>query len=366
MSDAQQKKNYILTELFKTVVVVGIGLLIGMVIVLFVSDEPRKVFDAILTGPLPSSTVLDDGTIRWRGMSRFGTFIEDSVTLALVGLAVAIPFRAMQFSLGADGQLFLGALASAAVSIYLPLPGFILIPLAFIAATLAGFFWGWLPGIMKAKAGANEIVTTLMLNVIAIQIFIFVVGNVMLDPQAGFIVTSFFQDNAILEPLIRRTNVTWMILVAPLVCLIAYVFISRTNHGFELRVVGQNPSFGRQMGMPVDRTVALSMALGGAVAGMAGFHIANAILKRLPSDFPVGLGFEGIVVALLARNDPRLIIPAAMFYGYLRAGAQVMERTTDVSREMVLVVQAIIILLIVSENLLPRIGQLIGWKRART
>ena len=136
MSNPQQKKSYILTELLKTLVVVGIGLLIGMVIVLFVSDEPTKVFDAILTGPLPSSTVLDDGTIRWRGMSRFGTFIEDSVTLALVGLAVAIPFRAMQFSLGADGQLFLGALASAAVSIYLPLPGFILIPLAFIAASL--------------------------------------------------------------------------------------------------------------------------------------------------------------------------------------------------------------------------------------
>lgn len=360
MSRAAIVKNHALKELMKTIVVVVIGLLIGMVIVLFVSEQPRRVFDAILTGPLPSSTVLDDGTVRWRGMARFGTFIEDSITLALVGLAVALPFRARQFSLGADGQLFLGALASAAVSIYLPLPGAILVPLAFLSATLVGFAWGWLPGIMKAKAGANEIVTTLMLNVIAIQFFIFMVSNVMLDRQAGFIVTPFFQDEAILSALIRRTNVTWMILVAPLVCLLAYVFLSRTNGGYELRVVGQNPEFGRQMGMPVDRTVALSMALGGAVAGMAGFHIANAILKRLPSDFPAGLGFEGIVVALLARNDPRLIIPAALFYGYLRAGAQVMERTTDVSREMVLVVQAIILLLIVSENLLPRLAQLVG------
>ena len=365
MSSAVTHRGSALRELVKTVVVVVIGLLIGMVIVLFISEEPSRVFEAILTGPLPERRLMDDGTISWRGMSRFGTFIEDSVTLALVGLAVAIPFRARQFSLGADGQLFLGALASAVVSIYLPLPGVILIPLAFLAATLTGFAWGWLPGIMKARAGANEIVTTLMLNVIAIQFFIFCVTYIMLDRQAGFIVTFGFQEAAILEPLIRRTNVTWMILVAPLVCLIAYLFLSRTNPGYELRVVGQNPSFGRQMGMPVDRTIALSMALGGAVAGMAGFHIANAILKRLPSDFPAGLGFEGIVVALLARNDPRLILPAALFYGYLRAGAQVMERTTDVSREMVLVVQAIIILLIVSENLLPRIGQWIGIGRAR-
>lgn len=363
MPSAVSKKRPVLYEFLKTILVIAIGLLFGMVVVLFISEQPARVFKAILTGPLPSATMLDDGTVRWRGMPRFGTFLEDSITLALVGLAVAIPFRARQFSLGADGQLFLGALASAAISIYLPLPGVILTPLAFMAAVLAGFAWGWLPGIMKAKAGANEIVTTLMLNVIAVQIFAYTVTNIMLDRQAGFIVTRFFQDGAILAPLLNRTNVSWMILVAPLVCLLAYLFLSRTNKGYEIRVVGQNPAFGRQMGMPVARTVALSMALGGAVAGMAGFHIANAILKRLPSDFPTGLGFEGIVVALLARNDPRLIIPAALFYGYLRAGAQVMERTTDVSREMILVVQAVIILLIVSENLLPRLGQWIGFGR---
>ena len=366
MSSIAAGQGSVLQEIIKTLVVIVIGLLIGMVIVLFISEEPKKVFDAILTGPLPSATTLDDGTVRWRGMTRFGTFLEDSITLTLVGLAVAIPFRAQQFSLGADGQMFLGALASAVVSIYLPLPGLVLIPLAFLAAVIAGFAWGWLPGVMKARAGANEIVTTLMLNVIAIQVFIYSVTYLMLDRQAGFIVTPYFQDAAILNPLIARTNVTWMIAVAPLVCLLAYLFLSRTNMGYELRVVGQNAAFGRRMGMPVDRTVALSMALGGAAAGMAGFHIANAILKRLPSDFPAGLGFEGIVVALLARNDPRLILPAALFYGYLRAGAQVMERTTDVSREMVLVVQAIIILLIVSENLLPRLGQWIGLgRRAR-
>ena len=348
-----------LREFSKTVLVITVGLMFGAVLVLLVSNEPAKVYTAIMTGPLPTLKLTDEGLWQWRGMSRFGTFLEDSTTLALVGLAVAIPFRAQQFALGADGQLFLGAIASAVVSIYLPLPGAVLIPLACLAAILAGFLWGWLPGVMKAKAGANEIVTTLMLNVVAMQAFSYIVLNLMRDPAQGFIVTWNFLPQSILSPLLARTNVTVMLVVTPLVCMAVHWLLKLTTLGYEIRAVGENPDFARQMGMPVDRAVALSMALGGACAGLAGFHIANAILKRLPSDFPAGLGFEGIVVALLARNDPRLIPFAALFYGYLRAGSQVMEATTDVSREMVLVVQAVIILLIVSKNLLPRLSKLV-------
>lgn len=354
--------NAAVREFGRTVVVIGIGLLLGALLVLLVSDEPAKVYAAILTGPLPTLKVGEDGAWVWRGMTRLGTFLEDSTTLALVGLAVAIPFRARQFALGADGQLFLGALASAAVSIYLPLPGFVLIPLACLAAIATGFLWGWVPGVMKAKAGANEIVTTLMLNVVAIQAYSYIVLNLMRDPAEGFIVTWDFLPQSILTPILAKTNVSILLILAPLVCLAVHWLLTRTTLGYEIRVVGENPNFARQMGMPVDRAVSLSMALGGACAGLAGFHIANAILKRLPSDFPAGLGFEGIVVALLARNDPRLIPFAALFYGYLRAGSQVMEATTDVSREMVLVVQAVIILLIVSRNLLPRLGRLVGVK----
>lgn len=371
MQASAWQKNIL--EFAKVMFVIIIGLLIGTVIIFFVSEEPGKAYNAILTGSLPKLFLSGDcGTLlsifgedcewKWRRMSRFGIFLEDSITLALVGLAVAIPFRAWQISLGADGQLFMGALASGFVSIYVPLPPYALLPLAFLVAMLAGFAWGYLPGIMKAKAGANEIVTTLMLNVIAIQIFSYAILHLIRDPNAGFIVSHWFQDGAKLEPLINRTSVTWMILIAPVICAIGYYVMSRTTVGYEIRVVGFNTNFARQMGMPVDRTIALSMAFGGAVAGVAGFHIANALLHRLPIDFPVALGFEGIVVALIARNDPRWIVPAALFYGYLRAGAQVMERTTDVSREMVLVVQAIIILLIISEKLLPRLAQLFRLK----
>lgn len=346
----------------QTLIAVAFGLMIGAVLVLCVSAEPLKVFQALLTGPLPTLKVADDG---WslHGMTRLGTFLEDSITLALLGLATTIPFRARQFSLGADGQMFLGALAAGVVSIYLPLPGILLLPLAFLAAAVAGMAWGALAGVMKARAGANEIVTTLMLNVIAIQAYSYTVLNLIRDPKQGFIVSLPFQDGAVLTPIIAHTHVTWMLLAVPVICLMGHILMARSTLGYEIRVVGENPDFARQMGMPVARAVTLSMALGGALSGLAGFHIGNAVLTRLPSDFPVGLGVEGIVVALLARNDPRLILPAALFYGYLRAGSQVMESTTDVSREMVLVVQAVIILLIVSRNLLPRLSTLIGIRR---
>lgn len=350
------RKNAI--EFGKTLIVIMVGLIIGAILILCVSDEPRKVYSALLKGPLFSVSILEDGSFRLRGMSRFGTFIEDSITLTLVGLAVAIPFQARQFSLGADGQLILGALASALVSIYLPFPAFILLPLACFAALLAGFVWGWLPGVMKAKADMNEIVTTLMLNVIALQIFSYVVLNIIRDPNAGFIVTYLFQEAALLEPILARTHVTMLTFIIPFICIGIYILHSRSNLGYEIRTIGQNINFMRQMGMPAARTITLSMAIGGAIAGLAGFHIANAILKRLPLEFPVGLGFEGILVAILARNNPLLIIPVALLYGYLKTGAQIMERTTDVSREMVLIIQAIIILLIVSENLLPRVQHL--------
>ncbi|HEV8688671.1 MAG TPA: hypothetical protein VGQ91_00125, partial [Ideonella sp.] len=158
---------------------------------------------------------------------------------------------------------------------------------------------------------------------------------------------------AVLPNLLARTNVTAMLLIMPPVVVGAWALLMRTTVGYEIRTVGQAPAFARQVGMPVERAVMLSMALGGAFAAFAGVHVSNALLKRLPVDLMPGMGFEGLVVALLARNEPRNIPMAAFLYAWLRAGAQAMERTTDVSREVVLVIQAFIILFVVAERLLP-------------
>jgi general nucleoside transport system permease protein len=337
----------------QSAVAVIAALAVGFLITALASESPVRAYLALITGALPDIRWTDQG---WqvRRLVRFGSVIEDAITLTFLGLAVAIPFRARQFSLGADGQMFLAALAAAAVSLYVGGPWFAVLPAAFVAAVLTGFAWGLVPGLLKARWNANEIVTTLMLNVIAVQFYRLVISQHMRDPAAGFLVTPLLPVAAILPGLMAHTNVTVMLFVLPFIVAAAWLLLQRTTVGYEIRTVGQAPSFARQVGMPVTRAVVLSMALGGAFAAFAGVHISNALLKRLPVDLNPGMGFEGLVVALLARNDPKSIPFAAFLYAYLRTGAQAMERTTDVSREVVLVIQAFIILFVVSERLLPR------------
>ena len=335
------------------------ALAVGFAITALVSDAPVRAFLALITGALPDIRWSDAQGFEVRRLVRFGSVVEDAITLTFLGLAIAIPFRARQFSLGADGQMFLAALASAGVSLYMPGPWFVVLPLAFTAAIATGFVWGLVPGLLKARYSANEIVTTLMLNVIAIQFYRLLISEHLRDPNAGFLVTPVFPSAALLSGLMPHTNVSAMLFVVPFVVAAGWAFLMRTTLGYEIRTVGQAAPFARQVGMPVTRAVVLSMAVGGAFAALAGVHIGNALLKRLPVDLSPGLGFEGLVVALLARNDPKAVPLAAFLYAYLRTGAQAMERTTDVSREVVLVIQAFIILFVVSQRLLPA-----GWPRA--
>ncbi|MEC4593825.1 ABC transporter permease [Nitrospirillum amazonense] len=331
---------------------VGAALALGFAVMACVSDQPWAAFRALLTGPLPSIERAADGRVVVHRLVRFGAWLQDATTLTLVGLAIAIPFRARQFSLGADGQLFMGALAAAAVSLGLgdtPTA----MPLAFLAAAATGAGWGLVAGLLKTRFEANEIVTTLMLNVVAVQVYRLVVGRVLNDPTAGFITTPPLPEAATLAPLIARTTVTAMVLVAPAAVAAALFLLRRTTLGYEIDLAGANPWFAVRAGVPVARATALAFALGGVFAGLAGFHVSNALLKRLPIDLTPGIGLEGIVVALLARGRVGALPLAALGYAYLRVGAQAMERATDVPREVVLVIQALIILFVVSDRLAP-------------
>ena len=341
------------------------ALLVGFALTALVSDEPLRAWLALLTGPLPEFHL---GTQGWelRRVVLFGAAIEDAITLALLGLAIALPFRARQFTLGADGQMFLGALAAVATSLALAAwPAMVVLPASLLAAMLVGGAWGLLPGWMRVRHGASEIVTSLMLNLVAVQLFRLILSEWMSDPGAGFIATPLLPPAASLGALIPGTHVSAMLIAVPLLAWAAQAMLDRTSAGYALRAVGQAPDFARRMGLPVARTVMLSTALGGLFAGLAGLHVSHALLGRLPVDLPAGLGYEGLVVALLARNQPRAIPMAALLYAYLRAGGQAMERGTDVPREMVLVIQALIILFVVSERLWPRLAEALARWRSR-
>ncbi len=342
---------------------IAIALALGFLLTCMVSTEPARAFRSLLSGALPDVSFNVDRGFEVRRWTRFGAVIEDTINLTLLGLAMVFGLRARQFSMGADGQFFLSALAATWVSVQLSALPMLALPLAALAAMAVGFCWGWVPGIMKARWDANEIVTTLMLNIVAIQIYRLVITYAFNDPAAGFLATPGLVPAVTFSSLVAHTNVTIFVIVAPMATGLAWFVLNRTALGYEIRAVGDSQAFAQQCGIPVRRTIALSMAIGGAFAGLAGLHLSNALLKRLPVDLTPGIGFEGLVVALLARNDPKNVLVAAFLYAYLKAGALAMERASDVPREMVLIIQALIVLLVVCERYIP--ASVLRWLSVR-
>lgn len=280
--------------------------------------------------------------------NRWAIWVQDATTLTLLGLAFVLVFQARQFSLGAEGQLYFGALAAGGLLLGMGsyIAGWILLPLAVLVASLSGFLWGLLPGTLKGYLGANEIVSTLMLNVVAARFYEMVLTFRLRPESASIIASAYFPAQATLSPLLQSGGANVGVYMAVAAVAVAWLLVRRSVFGYELRMVGANADFATQAGIPTRRTIALVMAVSGVFAGLAGLHLAAGVHRRLVLNLSPGLAFEGVVVALLARNNVLVVPFAALLYAYLRSGAQFMERDTNISFEIVGVVQALLILLI--------------------
>jgi len=302
-------------------------------------SQTQLAFEALLLGPIER-------------VNRWGVWIQDAITLILLGMSFAIVFRAQQFSLGAEGQLYFGALVSGIIALNSPhIPGVILIPFIILASGTAGFIYGLIPGALKAYLGANELVSTLMLNVVATRFFEMVLNFQLKPPDAGYVASEKFTPNAVLPVIVDKTQVTVAVFLLVIVVFLSWLLIRRTPLGYEIRIIGSNLRFANYGGVNSRRTIMLVMAIGGIVAGLAGMHLANGIHRQLILNISFALAFEGVVVALLARLNVLVVPFTGLLYAYLRAGAQFMERDANVSFEVVRMIQAIIILLITAEAL---------------
>jgi simple sugar transport system permease protein len=349
--------NVAVREFLRILMAVSIALILGLIVTLLVSEDPWGAYKAFLFGPISK-------------FNRFGDWIEESITLIFVGLAVAMAFKAKQFSLGAEGQLILGALVSGSIILFVPIESvFLRILLAVVSAAVIGFIWGAIPGYLKAYLNANEIVSTLMLNAIALKLYDYFLTYKIKPEGAGYTASDFFPNayrmpsfmpkfaGNLYEMFSKQTNITlfFYIMIAAFIC--GWFLMYRTPFGYELRMVGSNIKFARYGGINTRKVIVLAFAISGIFAGLAGAHLAQGIHNKLILNISLGLGFEGIVVATMARNNPLFIPLSGLAYGYLRAGADIMERASDMSREMVLVVQALIILLVTAEGILPVVQQ---------
>jgi len=349
-----QRRNSALIDIAGVLLTILIALVAAFVIVAMLGKNPVDAFTALITGPLERP-------------NRIGNWLEQTTTLTILGLSVMIPFRTGQISIGAEGQLYLGALAGAVVAILLPLPLAVAPIVATVVAMVAGGVAGAIPGVMKARLGANEIVATLMLNVIIVQIFDYLVQNLLRSETSTAAVSDQIRSEYAwlrLQELtgipLSRANVG--LLVALVLAGLVWLLMSRTSLGFRMRIVGGNPEFAKYAGLPVARTIEWSFILGGAVAGLAGAHLVFGVFSRLEPAMASGLAFLGIVIALLGRNNPVGIVLAAAFYAYLRVGGDVMEQQTDVGSELIIIIQAMIVLLVTAQAL-PMIVRRLRAKR---
>lgn len=324
-----------------------LALAFGAVLLLLLGVNPLTAYSALFRGAF--------GTV-----SGLTQTLSKATPLLLVGLGICIAFRGGVINIGGEGQIIIGAVAAAAVALALPtLPGVLLVPLTLGAGVLGGAVWGGIAGVLKARFGVNEILSTVMLNAIALQLMNYLLRGPMLDPAQIAAGTNIAQsatlpDQVWLLRLVPRTLLHVGLILAVILALLVFIFLWRTTIGFRIRAVGLNPSAARYAGIPVRRYMALALILSGAFAGLAGAVEVTGVHHRMIEGLSGGYGFSGIVAALFGKLHPLGAIPASIIFGGLLVGADKMQRTVQVPGSLVVAINGLIVLFVVASDFFVR------------
>ena len=330
-----------------------LAFVVGGLIILTIGDNPFEAYWALLRGMFGS-------------FDRVAASLGRSTPFIGAALAVAFAYKAGLFNIGAEGQLLVGATVAAWCGTWAFLedaPGIIAVPLVLLAGVVGGGLYGGIPGVLKARTGAHEVIVTIMLNNIAVLYIRWLVNSqdplLLRDPLASVPRTARLPDTARLPELVDSVpplHAGFLVMVA--LCVFVWFVLQRTTTGFEVRSVGTNPHAARYAGISVNRTIVLVMALSGAFAGLAGAsEIAGTSGFLSPGVF-VAIGFDSIAIALLARANPYAIIPAAILWGSMLSGAGLMQQETGLSIDVVRIVQALVLLLVAADVIVRTIFRL--------
>lgn len=317
-------------------VAVLLGALIGAGFLLLSGVNPIDAYGALLEGAFGSPQAIQ-------------RTLEKATPLIFSGLAVAFAFKAGLFNIGAQGQLIIGAIVAAYVGVMVDgLPAIIHVPLALMAGGLAGALYGFIPGALKAYTGAHEVIVTIMLNYLAYNITNYLVNGPWKDPSPTNVVarTARILPSAEL-PIVG--NVPIGFIIALFAAVIVWWVLYRTTLGYAIRTVGLNASAAQYAGMRVASMIVLSMMISGFLAGFGGSVESLGIVRRYEPGFNVGLGFDGITVALLGKTSPFGVIPAALLLGAMRAGSNVMQLQAGVAKEIIDIITAFILFFVAAD-----------------
>jgi general nucleoside transport system permease protein len=321
-----------------------LALLVAAVVILLVGGNPLEAYWALLRGMFGSA-------------DRINASLGRSTPFIGAALAVAFAYRAGLFNIGAEGQVLMGATATAWIGTFSALagaPGIVVIPLILLAGALAGAAWGWIPGVLKARTGAHEVITTIMLNSIAVLFVRWMVGSqdpiVLRDTTASVPRTSPIPAAARLPEVIQTDPpLHFGFFIAVGLCVAVWFILGRTNFGFEVRTLGANPHAARYAGIAVGRTTILVMAISGAFAGLAGAGEISGTSGFLSPGAFAAIGFDAIAIALLARANPFGIILTSVLWGSMLSGAGLMQQDTGLSIDAVRILQALVLLFVAAD-----------------
>lgn len=331
-----------LFELLRTVASVAISIVVVSVIILFVSEEPGRALNNFLLGPLST-------------FARFGNVLEMMIPLTFTGLAVCLMFKANQFNMISEGAFYMAAVTAALVSIYVPLPPVLLPAFALLVGAVVGGVLGAIPAVLKVKTESSVLVVSLMLNYMLALLGRYIATNVMRDPKSGSGSSYAFQKIAKMPVIIPGTRIhlgfVFMLVAVALVALLVY----RSKLGYRIRMIGLNDRFAAYSGINVNNTIILSQVLGGALAGFGGTVEMLGMYNRFSWVGTPGYGWDAVIISILAGGNPLLVPVAAFFLSYIRIGADAMAMSSDVPAEIIAIVQAVMILLLVSQRFLASI-----------
>lgn len=339
-------------DILRTVLSIGIALLISFIIIFLTSDEPLKAILELLTGPLKSTR-------------RIGNVIELMIPLIFTGVGISIMFAASQFNLAGEGSFHIGGLVATFIAINTTLPMGIS---PFVCILMAGFFGSLItavPAVLKIKTESDVLVSSLMMNYVVTFFASYVLSYFLRDPSAGATVSYAIPKITQLDAIIPGTRIHFGLVIALAVAIFGYIFLYKTKTGYEIRVTGENESFAKYSGINVIKVTLISQLLGGFIFGIGGGVEILGMYSRFSWTSSLGYGWDAVIIATLAKKNPLYVPVAAFFLAYLRTGASKMSIVANVPTEIVTVTQGIIILLVVAEQFLSKYKHKMIAKEAR-
>ena len=352
-----KKSNRLVQSLSQVALLVSallLALLVGAILIALAGANPLVAYRSMFLGPFSGKFGMTESLVK-------------ATPLLLVGLGVVTSFRSGILNIGGEGQMVMGAIAGAAVALALPgWPAVILLPLTLIVSVLAGAVWGGFAGWLKAKLNVNEILSTVMLNSIALQLCLYLIRGPMIDPEevaygTGTPQTAQLPRQIWMARLIKGTRFHWGFFLAIALAFVVFIFLWRTTIGYRMRAAGEGPDAARAAGIDVEKYQVLAMALAGGFAGLAGMVEVLGVHRRVLEGLSAGYGFSGIVVALFGRLHPIGAIPAAILFGMLTLGADMMQRAVAIPAAIVMAIQGLVVLFVVGSDIFVRHPEI--WRR---